>query len=73
MTQCTEEGCPGTIDAGTQISMRVSCIEFNPTNPCSVCGRLHWPSGHPVFNRPGQSVFFKNGGFEYKTPPQTTH
>jgi len=67
---CKEEGCPGAIDLDDGVLLMVGCAQHASAYPCNTCGRLYWPNGNAVFNRPGKLVFLKNGQLEYKDPPK---
>jgi hypothetical protein len=57
---CKEESCDGEIDMDVKIGLQVSCFSHSLAHPCGKCGRVHWPSGELVFNRPGNKVFLEN-------------
>jgi hypothetical protein len=58
---CKETKCDGEIDASVKVYLQTSCHSSSLAHPCGKCGRVHWPQGEAVFNRPGNKVFLENG------------
>jgi len=55
--ECKEEGCKGEIDFSKPIQVRVGCQAFAASYPCKACGRLHWGTGSPIFDRSNSKAF----------------
>lgn len=58
---CKEEGCAGVIDTSVEVLLMVGCSSYQGAHPCNTCGRIHWPSGDPVFNRQSHKAFLVDG------------
>lgn len=56
---CTE--CGSLLEGKNQCRLQTGCETSDVAAFCSKCGRVHWPSGEAVHNRPGQRTFFKDG------------
>lgn len=59
--KCHEEGCGGEVNTGMVIYLKVSCGCSFPAQPCTTCGRVHWPNGTRVYTESGNKVFFESG------------
>ena len=66
---CTMEDCDGYVDETTKITLRTGCVGFSTAHPCNKCGRVHWPDGSAVFNRPGDLVYLKDEQIVHVSPP----
>lgn len=53
--------CGQPIDTSKTVQLQTNCVSSSGANPCSACGRLHWPHGGGVFNRSDQPAYFENG------------
>jgi len=64
---CSEKECGGVVNINDGILVKTSCGPPTlPAYPCVKCGRLHGEDGLPLFNRGGDSVFFRDGGLVIK-------
>lgn len=70
--KCEEKECSGEIDTVVRVSLMTSCGgcggRYALAHPCNICGRVHWPDGHAVFNRPGHKVYLENGEIVHRDP-----